>query len=237
MDSTLLADLRDEHDALDTLVAAHDAAEWRTATPAAGWSVADTIEHLWRSELAATASVRERRDPLAGDPEPYDGLGPPELLDAWRNARTATLAAFADVDDRDRVPWGGREMAARSLATARLMETWAHGLDCFAAFGVAAVDTARLRHVAWLGWKTLPNAFALAQVTPMKPPEMLRVDVFSPDDRDTWSYGPSEAPDRVVGTAGDWCRLVTHRLRARPSHLVALGPFAEQSVGVARAFL
>ena len=84
-------------------------------------------------------------------------------------------------------------MAARSLATARLMETWAHGLDCFAAFGVSAVDTARLRHVAWLGWKTLPHAFALAGVAPVAPPERLRVELLAPDGSSEWTYGPADA--------------------------------------------
>src|SRR4029077_19835197 len=134
-------------------------------------------------------------DPLTGGYDPYEVPGAHELLREWRDARTATLAAFADVDDRDRVPWGGRAMAARTLATARLMETWAHGLDCFAAFGMSPVDTARLRHVAWLGWKTLPHAFALAGVAPVAPPEKLRVELLAPDGRSEWTYGPANARD------------------------------------------
>jgi uncharacterized protein (TIGR03084 family) len=237
VDPTLLADLRDEHDVLDALVTARDAGEWDTPTPAAGWSVADTVEHLWRSEVAAAASVREGRDPLAGGHEPYVAPGPPELLDAWRDARAATLAAFAAVDDRDRVPWGGRDMAARSLATARLMETWAHGLDCFAALGVTAVDTARLRHVAWLGWKTLPHAFAVARVAPMASPDSVRVELLAPDGSSEWTYGSVDAHDLVRGPAGDWCRVVTQRFRQGRPRLVARGPLAEQALGVARAFL
>ena len=237
MDSTLLADLRDEHDVLDALVAARDATEWNTPTPAAGWSVADTIEHLWRSDLATSASVREGRDPLAGGHDPYDVPSAHELLHAWRDARTATLAAFADVDDRDRIPWGGRHMAAQSLATARLMETWAHGLDCFAAFAIPAVDTSRLRHVAWLGWRTLPHAFAVAGVVPAASPESLRVELIAPDGSSEWTYGPADARDLVRGPAGDWCRIVTHRCRTGESQLVGLGPLAAQALDVARAFL
>ncbi len=193
MDPSLLTDLRAEYATLDALVEAHDEWQWREPTPADGWSVADTIEHLWVSECAATASVRDDRDPLSGGHETHETLGRDELLAAWRAAREATLAAFADLDDRDRVPWGGRRMAARSLATARLMETWAHGLDCFTAFDVPAVDTPRLRHVAWLGWKTLPHAFAVAAVVPAAPPESLRIDLVAPDGTSAWSYGPSES--------------------------------------------
>ncbi len=238
MDRSLLADLRAEYATLDALVEAHDESQWRTPTPAEGWSVADTIEHLWVSECAATASVRDDRDPLSGGHETHESVGRDELLAKWRDAREATLAAFSDRDDRDRVPWGGRRMAARSLATARLMETWAHGLDCFAAFDAPAVDTARLHHVAWLGWKTLPHAFAVVGVVPAAPPESLRVDLVAPDGTGAWSYGPSDAGGFVHGPAGDWCRVVTHRLRApQIPRLEARGALGGQALNVARAFL
>jgi uncharacterized protein (TIGR03084 family) len=235
---SLLADLRAEYATLDALVDARNESQWHEPTPAEGWSVADTIEHLWVSECAATGSVRDDRDPLSGGHETHETVGRDELLAAWRDAREMTLAAFTDLDDRDRVPWGGRHMAARSLATARLMETWAHGLDCFAAFGVPAVDTARLRHVAWLGWKSLPHAFAVAGVVPAVSPASLRIDLVAPDGTTEWSYGPSEARDLIDGPAGDWCRVVTHRLRepAR-SRLTTRGALAGQTLSVARAFL
>jgi uncharacterized protein (TIGR03084 family) len=238
VDPSLLADLRAEYAALDALVEAHGASQWCAPTPAEGWSVADTIEHLWVSERAATASVREDRDPLSGAPASQEAVGRDELLAAWREAREATLAAFADVEDHDRVPWGGRRMAARSLATARLMETWAHGLDCFAAFDVPAVDTARLRQIGWLGWKTLPYAFAVAGVVPVAPPEGLRIDVVSPDGGSAWSYGPPDARDAIEGPAGDWCRVATHRLRApQRARLTTRGGLADEALSVARAFL
>jgi len=164
-------------------------------------------------------------------------IGREELLASWRDARESALAAFADVDDRDRVPWGGRRMTARSLATARIMETWAHGLDCFAAFDVPPVDTARLRHVAWLGWKTLPHGFAIAGVVPVAPPTSLHVELVSPDSTALWSYGPPSSPDVIRGQAGEWCRVVTHRLRCRAPQLEAQGELAQQSISVARAFL
>ena len=233
----MLTDLRAEHAVLDALVAARDASRWHAPTPAVGWTVTDTIEHLWVSERVATSSVRDGIDPLSRAPEAREPLTRDELLAAWRDAREATLFALSDVDDRDRVPWGGRHMAARVTATARLMETWAHGLDCFAAFDVEPVDTARLRHVAWLGWKTLPHAFALAGVAPVAAPEGLRIEVISPDAMQTWTFGPADATDVIRGPAGDWCRVVTHRLRSGPPQLEVQGELAQQSLRVARAFL
>ena len=45
-------------------------------------------------------------------------------------------------------------MSAMSFATARLMETWAHGQDVRDALGLEPAVSARLRHVADLGVRT-----------------------------------------------------------------------------------
>ena len=47
------------------------------------------------------------------------------------------VAAFARHDPRDRIPWYGPDMSARSGATARLMETWAHAQDVADALGIS----------------------------------------------------------------------------------------------------
>jgi uncharacterized protein (TIGR03084 family) len=239
-DRALLADLDAEQQSLDDLLASLDDTDWAAPTPAAGWTVHDTVAHLALAELLAHASVVDERDPVGSGPFPFQApAAPAALLDSWRSARHATLAAFAARDDRDRVPWGGRRMAVRSLATARLMETWAHGLDCFAAVGRAPVDTDRLVHVARLGWRSLPVAFAVAGESPPAPPEELRVELRAPSGA-RWEFGPDagEAAARVRGDASVWCRVVTHRWRApEPAPLECAGDLATAAVRVARAFL
>jgi uncharacterized protein (TIGR03084 family) len=239
VEGPLLDDLRDEHATLDALLASLDADGWRRATPAAGWTVADTVRHLVVAERAATRSARDHIDFVgpAATPFPRDTTGDPHLLDAWRRARADTLAAFASLDARDRVPWGGRSMAARSLATARLMETWAHGLDCFAALDREPVDTDRLVHVAFLGWRTLPFAFARVGETPPAAPHQLRLELDAPSGA-RWRIGPHDGDDVVAGPASTWCRLVTRRLRARSAaDLHVRGPLATAAVRVAQAYL
>jgi uncharacterized protein (TIGR03084 family) len=244
MDSSypgLLADLADEQATLDGLLARTHPDRWSTPTPARGWDVSDTLWHLVVAEKAARASLVEDRDPLAEHPGhaygPNPRQAPRELLASWRSARAETLDAFAHHDDGQRVPWGGRRMSVRSLATARLMECWAHGLDCFAALEEPAVDTDRLRHVAWLGWRTLAYAFALAGQPPTAPLEELRIELQAPSGG-TWSFGPEGSQERVTGAAGVWCRVVTHRWRdASPPALCVSGQLAVQAVSVAQAFL
>ena len=92
-------------------------------------------------------------------------------------------------------------MSAQSLATARLMETWAHGLDCFAALNATPRDTERLRHVAWLGFRTLPYAFAVADQEPPAPLDELRLVLTSPSGA-IWHLGTDQAPSIIRGPAG-----------------------------------
>jgi uncharacterized protein (TIGR03084 family) len=161
---------------------------------------------------------------------------PAALLDAWRTARAATLAAFAPLGDRDRVIWGAGPMSARSFAEARLMETWAHGLDCHAALDMAPVDTDRLRRIAGLGLRALPYAFSLATDQPPGDIRNIALDLRGPDGT-SWRYGPSGTVDVISGAAGEWCRVVTRRRRAEDTSLRAGTPLAALALKVARAYL
>jgi uncharacterized protein (TIGR03084 family) len=237
----LLADLADEQSTLDRLLAKAAPGDWTTATPAEGWDVSDTVWHLVVAERAALASLADDEDPLAAHPEhaygPRPDLDPDDLLASWRAARGATLDALAGCDSRQRVPWGGRRMSVQSLATARLMECWAHGLDCFAALDEQPVDTDRLIHVAWLGWRTLGYAFNVNGEKPPTPPDQLRIELGAPSGA-SWRFGPEGSPSRLQGDAGVWCRVVTHRWRlASPPPLQAEGQLAERTVLIAQAFL
>ena len=55
-------------------------------------------------------------------------------------------------------------MSARSSATARLMETWAHGQDILDALGKTRKPTDRLRHVAHLGVSTFGWSYVNRQM-------------------------------------------------------------------------
>jgi uncharacterized protein (TIGR03084 family) len=70
----------------------------------------------------------------------------------------------------------------------------------------------------------------------MTPPETpLRVELTSPSGA-IWAYGPQDAPDRVTGKAGDFCRVVTQRIHPSDTVLVATGPHAAEFLGIAQAF-
>ena len=119
------------------------------------------------------------------------------------------------------------------MATARLMETWAHGLDVADALGVTRAPTDRLRSIAHIGVRTRDYAYFVNNLTP--PTEPFFVELSAPSG-DTWSWGPSEADQRVTGSAEDFCFLVTQRRALRALDVTAVGEDAQRWLGIAQAF-
>ena len=240
-------DLAAEGAAVEALVADLEPSGWLVDTPAKGWTVAHQIAHLaWTDEAALLAAT----DPEAfGDhlkealqnPEGFvdegaaqgAGAEPGELLARWRTSRSELERCLRELPDGEKVPWYGPPMSAASLATARLMETWAHGLDVADALGVRREATGRLRHVAHLGVRTRDYAYLVRELTP--PVEQFRVDLTGPGG-DLWSWGPEDAAQRVTGPALDFCLLVTQRANRRDLALVAEGADADRWLDIAQAF-
>ena len=173
MDDVLLADLVAEHRVLDELVGPLPAEVWAKPSPSPGWTLAHQIHHLDVSEGAALLALTGHSDqvfsPTGRWPDRPLPPDPAEVLGNWRASRAASLEAMAALDAKAPVIWGDGPMTCRSFATARLMETWAHGLDCFATVGAEPTDTDRLRHVAHIGYRALPYAFQSQGITPAGP--------------------------------------------------------------------
>jgi uncharacterized protein (TIGR03084 family) len=241
----LLADLAAEHDAFARLVRSLPPGSGGRPTAVPGWAVTDVVAHLVVAERAVTASVLHGVDPSptgSGDTPPGSTSTPADAdvepaLQTWERAAASARAALAGAPAGARHPWGGRTLSIPALATARIMETWAHGLDVARVVGDDPPDTARLVHVAWLGHRTLPHAFALAGEEPPADPAALRLELAGPDGS-TWTFGPQGSPHRIVGAAGDWCRVAVRRPRPdRPVALEPEGVLAAAALRVVRAYL
>jgi len=245
--SQIVDDLRAESDELDALVAALPDERWADPTPAPGWSIAHQIGHLlWTDRVALNSVTDETRfaealQAAAADPagfvdagaEELAGVAPTALLADWRDTRRRLHEALLVVADGRKLPWFGPPMSAASMATARLMETWAHGLDVADALGVNRQPTERLRSIAHLGVRTRDYAFAVNNLT--APAEPFLVELRGPGG-DTWSWGPPDAAQRVTGSAEDFCFLVTQRRPLRALDLAAHGPDAQRWLEIAQAF-
>lgn len=242
--SGLIADLEAESAELDALVV--NASDWSLDTPAQGWTIAHQIAHLiWTDRVAALAATDADafyrsagialEDPTGFvDRTAAQTLAPrDEMVGTWRAGRAALTAALLAVPAGTRLPWYGPPMSVASMATARLMETWAHGQDCFDALGLPHVPTDRLRHVAHLGVRTRANGFQ-AHDRPV-PAAPVLVALTGPGG-DLWEFGETGAANRIDGPAEDFCLLVTQRRHPDDLALRATGPVAQEWLEVAQAF-
>lgn len=243
----MVDDLRAESDELDHLVADLTDEGWRTPTPAPGWTIAHQIAHLlWTDEVAVVAVTDEpgfaellaeaAKNPTGFVDEGAERLAAlpaGELLARWRTTRTRLHDELRRVADGRKLPWFGPPMSAASMATARLMETWAHGLDVADALGVTRRPTARLRSIAHIGVRTRDFAFTVHGLVP--PADQFLVELGAPDGS-TWSWGPADAAQRVTGSAEDFCMLVTQRRPRGELDVTAVGDDAEQWLSIAQAF-
>lgn len=239
-------DLAAEGQALDNVVADLDEATWLKETPFYGWTIKDEISHLAyfdrlvRYSASDEGSFNSEMEEIVKDLEnffqntlkPGLAMGVPDLLEWWRKERKGMIEAFEPMDPKTRLPWH-LPMSARSSATARLMETWAHGQDIVDALGAHRPPTNRLRHIAHLGVATFGWSFSCRNME--APSEPVQVVLTAPSG-EPWTWGPEEAENTVSGAAEDFCLVVAQRRHYKDTNLAIKGDIAEKWMTVAQVF-
>ncbi len=240
----ILSDLVAEQQFLDQSLQRIPIKIWDLATPNKPWTVRDTIAHLADFEDLGADSIsggdRVLEWQKASDLEAFKKLAikrgrsmrPQDVIEWWRGGRAKVVEPLSHMNGDDRIQWIVGDMSARTFATFRLMETWMHGLDIYATLGLEVEDTPRIRHVCWLGWKTLPYAFKEAG----EDYEPVRIEVIGPGYA-KWIYGPDDTDQLIKGSASEWARIAVQRIKPEDTRLKIAGEFAEKAVQVARAFL
>src|SRR5262245_42759348 len=230
------------------MVAGISADDWLQPTPSWSWDVRDTVAHLADTDDVAMDTITGGPRALAtvsaaaASSEDVTYLGvmrgrkrPGADVLAWWTQSSARLRDMLRALEPDqRVPWG-IGMGPPAFVTARLMEAWAHSLDVAAALDVAAVDSDRLAHVAWIATRALPYAYSVAgRPAPSVP---IRVELTLPSGA-VWTTGPEDAANRITGPAGEYCRVFVQRLPlVKATGLRAEGEAAGDALRVARAYL
>jgi uncharacterized protein (TIGR03084 family) len=240
----IFEDLVAEQDRLETILVGLDADAWVAPSAAAGWSVANVVLHLAQTEEAvvATATGRASHGLRPADTETLDEAldrmvcaeraAPRLVFERWRAARRAAVAALREADPQRPLAWASAPLKPTTLATTRLAEHWAHGLDITGPLQLPFPDTDRLRHVAWLGHSSLPYAFRFAG----REPHDVYCELTAPDGVSVWRYGPADADSTITGAAGAFCRVGARRLAPEESALIASGPHGAVAVGVLRNY-
>lgn len=243
-------DLLDEYNDLAALAEQLTPAQWRIDTAFFGWTPWDEIAHLCLFDetglLAATdgdafaadarvlmAELGKGREFSAIARGKYGVMDGAALLAHWRTRYTALVAALAALDSRARLPWYGPTMSARSFATARMMETWAHGQDVFDAVGVRRRPTHRLKHIAHIGATTYGWTFSNRKLAMPGPAPY--VELSAPGN-ETWTWNEVSAGNAVRGSAEDFCLVVTQRRNVLDTGLQLSGEPAVQWMAIAQCF-
>ncbi len=238
-------DLAAEQERLEAILGGLDEAQWMAPSAAAGWTVADVVLHLAQSEesvliavsggdlragigRAAGETVQERVAELVR----AERAAPDAVLARWRRVRRAAVDALRGADPDRPVEWVAGRVKPATLATTRLAEHWAHGLDITGPLGIDFPDTERLRHVAWLAHRTLPYAMTLGGEQPAD----IRCELTAPDGASVWQFGRPEASSAIAGAAGEFCRVAAQRLSPGASGLTASGPHGATALRLVRTY-
>ncbi|MGM0452456.1 MAG: TIGR03084 family metal-binding protein [Thermodesulfobacteriota bacterium] len=243
-------ELEREYSDLDELLGNLAESDWNRVTFFNDWTIRDEISHLAyydnKARLAATdaSAFQAHCQQLMENFESADAifrqslaegrhLSPGKLMAWWHTERSALLEALMPLDPEQKLPWYGPPMTAKSFATARLMETWAHGQDIYDTLGIARQMTPGLQYIAFLGVKTFGWSFVNRCLE--KPGERVYVELTGPAG-EVWAWGESSWQNRVRGSALDFCLVVTKRRHVADTDLDVQGEIAEKWMQIAQAF-
>ena len=249
MHDELLDALDEEQRTLASMVAPLDAESLLKPSRCDGWSIADVLVHLAQTNELAAASTRGlfgeavQSAPQVGEAADVDqwaaaavhaesDTSPETARTRWLASASAQVDAFRGIDSSARVQWVSGELAARSLATTRLAETWIHSADIAWGLGLDLEPSRRLWHIARLAHRTLPYAFARAGEEPTGEVAF----VLDAPDGTEWAFGDPAAPTVLRGPALELCQVAGQRVRAGDTSLRGVGPDAIAALAVVRTF-
>lgn len=245
--SVLVGALRSEGAAVESMVRGLSAEKWLQQTPSPGWTIAHQIGHLTWTDHVCALSIEtpkvfaEIAAAYAAAPtgyvddaaSAYIGDGAHDLLSRWSDGRRHLADLLDAHSGATKLAWFGPPMSSTTMATARLMETWAHGQDIADALALPHSATAALEHIAHLGVRT--RSFAYINRGQSVPTADVHITLVGPNG-EHWAWGPLDAPNTIEGTAEDFCLVVTQRRALADTELRTNGSAARHWLTIAQAF-
>ncbi|MCF6263818.1 MAG: TIGR03084 family metal-binding protein [Xanthomonadales bacterium] len=242
-------DFKDESEALYALINNAPGDIMARTTGFKGWRVEHIIGHLHMWNWAADLSLHDRgvftkfylkagpavqaKGLRAFEDKWLDGLSGRELLETWREFYLKMAERFAEADPKFRVKWGGPEMSVRSSITARLMETWAHGLAVYDVLGTVRQDHERIKNIAVLGVNTFGWTFINRKLDIPKQTPYVRLT--SPSGA-VWEWSDPDNGNCVQGDASEFCQVVTQTRNIADTNLQVSGDAALKWMEIAQCF-
>ncbi len=233
-------DLREEGTELFSFLDTLKDDQWSLETPFKGRTVNWVVQHLHDADRWAVHSVtdpdgfREWRDGLdAGIPPNLKPLEGRALLERWRSYFDQLCNALDVADPALRAPWFGPDMGIAMMATARQMETWAHGQDIYDLLHVQRRNSDRIRNVCHIGVRTFGWTFVNRGLETPSPIPHVRLD--SPSGA-VWEWNDPSDTDCVSGSAVEFAHVVTQGRNIAETDLNVVGDAATSWMAIAQCF-
>ena len=243
-------DFRDESEALFALLDPMNDTDWSRKTQFKNWTINDVVAHLHIWNHAADLSLRDNNAFMEfvalfklamkqGDGHLrfthtwLHGTKNRELLRNWRAFYLEMSDRFAAADPRMRVNWVGPGMSVRSSISARLMETWAHGLAVYDLFGKERVETDRIKNIVFMGVNTFPWTF---QNRGLEVPANMPYLRLSAPSGATWEWNEPNDENVIEGSATEFCQVVTQVRHVADTNLKPKGEIAQRWMSIAQCF-
>jgi uncharacterized protein (TIGR03084 family) len=243
-------DLRDEGKELGTLLERLGDGDWNRPTPFKQWTVYDVVAHLHYSdrcalwsldgretfdrETAAMRGVIERGGSLGQfTRDVFRDVSAARLFGLWKDGFREMCDRFAALDPKTRLPWFGPDMGLRMFATARQMETWAHGQDVYDLLNEPRPYGDRLKNIAHIGVSTYGWTFTNRGL-PLPGPAPY-VKLTAPSGA-IWEWNEPNPENRVEGLASEFCHVVTQNRNVADTSLVVVGEPAKRWMEIAQCF-
>lgn len=244
---TVIDDLRAEGDELYRFLSALKESDWTRVTSFKNWTINDVVQHLYFGDFMGVTSHKSGAAFLAFMKE-VQGSGLPlveftrswlsgthgsEMLAFWYRHFGEMCDRFAASDPTLRLTWAGPDMGLKMFATARLMETWAHAWEIYDVLGVTRKHSDRIRHVATIGVKTYGWTFANRKLELPGPPPYVKLSAPSGA---TWEWNVPQGDNVVIGTAVEFCQVVTQVRNITDTQLQVKGDAATAWMAIAQCF-
>jgi uncharacterized protein (TIGR03084 family) len=244
-------DFRTEGAELYTLLRDMDTGYWTQHSSFKNWTLWDVVAHLHLSDHMALTSVSSAVDFralmqamrastsmrgyatewLRGNNEhPPTG---PELLERWHNLLGELCNRLASADPNERFEWAGPGMKARMFATARQMETWAHGWEVYDLMGVTRTHSDRIKNIATIGVRTYGWTFSNRKLP--VPDDIPHVALTAPSGA-IWTWNDPDTEHYVTGDAVEFCQVVTQTRNIADTQLDVRGDNAIAWMNIAQCF-
>lgn len=230
--------LREECDELYDFLKTLKESDWNRPTPFKNWTVNNVVDHLHGTDKVAVLSLKDHDafNALKSGSSPAipkTSVEGTELLGQWRDYYIEMCDLLGAADPKLRLPWFGPDMSVRMMATARQMETWAHGQDAYDLFKTKRRNTDRIKNIALIGVRTYGWTFVNRGLK--VPADTPYVRLTAPSGA-VWEWNQPNDHNLVQGSAVEFCHVVTQGRNVLDCNLTVLGETANKWMSIAQCF-